>query len=71
MEQTKDLKNKKLVRRLIQLSQPKKDISKTFQNRELQDIIDDLRGVGVTTEEVDELGLDEVIQELEDWIDGK
>jgi|TARA_B110001452_G_C15204531_1_gene417869 hypothetical protein len=71
MEQTKDLKNKKLVRRLIQLSQPKKDISKTFQNKELQDIIDDLRGVEVTTEEVDELGLDEVIQELEDWIDGK
>ena len=31
MEKTKDLKNKKLVRRLIQLSQPKKDISKTFK----------------------------------------
>ncbi len=60
MEKTKDLKNKKLVRRLIQLSQPKKDISKTFKvdNDKLK----------YTTEEVDDLGLDEVIEELEQWL---
>ena len=48
MEKTKDLKNKKLVRRLIQLSQPKKDISKTFK------VDDDKDKVKYTTEEVDE-----------------
>ena len=63
MEKTKDLKNKKLVRRLIQLSQPKKDISKTFK-------VDDDK-VKYTTEEVDELGLDEVIEELEQWLEEK
>ena len=62
MEKTKDFKNKKLVKRLIQLSQPKKDISKTF------DVEDEVK---YTTVEVDDLGLEEVIQELEDWIDGK
>ena len=34
MEQTKDLKNKQLVKRLIKLSQPKKDISKIFKGDE-------------------------------------
>ena len=63
MEKTKDLKNKKLVRRLIQLSQPKKDISKTFK-------VDDDK-VKYTTEEVDEFGLDEVIEELEQWLEEK
>lgn len=63
MEKTKDLKNKKLVRRLIQLSQPKKDISKTFK-------VDDDK-LKYTTEEVDELGLDEVIEELEQWLEEK
>ena len=63
MEKTKDLKNKKLVRRLIQLSQPKKDISKTFK-------VDDDK-IKYTTEEVDELGLDEVIEELEQWLEEK
>ena len=63
MEKTKDLKNKKLVRRLIQLSQPKKDISKTFK-------VDDDK-IKYTTEEVDELGLDEVIEELEEWLEEK
>ena len=65
MEKTKDLKNKKLVRRLIQLSQPKKDISKTFK------VDDEKDKVKYTTEEVDELGLDEVIEELEQWIEEK
>ena len=63
MEKTKDLKNKKLVRRLIQLSQPKKDISKTFK-------VDDDK-MKYTTEEVDDLGLDEVIEELEQWLEEK
>ena len=65
MEKTKDLKNKKLVRRLIQLSQPKKDISKTFK------VDDDEDKVKYTTEEVDDLGLDEVIEELEQWLEEK
>ena len=65
MEKTKDLKNKKLVRRLIQLSQPKKDISKTFK------VDVDKDKVKYTTEEVDELGLDEVIEELEQWLEEK
>ena len=65
MEKTKDLKNKKLVRRLIQLSQPKKDISKTFK------VDDDKDKVKYTTEEVDDLGLDEVIEELEQWLEEK
>lgn len=65
MEKTKDLKNKKLVRRLIQLSQPKKDISKTFKVEVDED------KVKYTTQEVDELGLDEVIQELEEWLEVK
>ena len=64
MEKTKDLKNKKLVRRLIQLSQPKKDISKSFK-------VDDDDKVKYTTEEVDNLGLDEVIEELEQWLEEK
>ena len=62
MEKTKDLKNKQLVRRLIKLSQPKKDISKTF---EVED------EVKYTTQEVGDLGLDEVIQELEEWLEEK
>ena len=65
MEKTKDLKNKKLVRRLIQLSLPKKDISKTFK------VDDDEDKVKYTTEEVDNLGLDEVIEELEQWLEEK
>ena len=65
MEKTKDLKNKKLVRRLIQLSQPKKDISKTFK------VNDDEDKMKYTTEEVDDLGLDEVIEELEQWLEEK
>jgi cell division septum initiation protein DivIVA len=65
MEKTKDLKNKKLVRRLIQLSQPKKDISKTFK------VDDDEDKMKYTTEEVDDLGLDEVIEELEQWLEEK
>jgi cell division septum initiation protein DivIVA len=64
MEKTKDLKNKKLVRRLIQLSQPKKDISKTFK-------VEDEKKYHLDTEEVDELGLDEVIDELEQWLEEK
>ena len=64
MEKTKDLKNKKLVRRLIQLSQPKKDISKTFE-------VEDEKKYHLDTEEVDELGLDEVIEELEQWLEEK
>ena len=65
MEKTKDLKNKKLVRRLIQLSQPKKDISKTFK------VDDDEDKMKYTTEEVDDLGLDEVIEELEQLLEEK
>jgi len=65
MEKTKDLKNKKLVRRLIQLSLPKKDISKTFK------VDDDEDKMKYTTEEVDDLGLDEVIEELEQWLEEK
>ena len=63
MEKTKDLKNKKLVKRLIQLSQPKKDISKTF---DVED--EEKKSYSSSTEEVDDLGLDEVIEELEQWL---
>lgn len=65
MEQTKDLKNKQLVKRLIKLSQPKKDISKIFKGDE------DKKKYYLDTEEVDEWGLDEVIQELEEWLEEK
>lgn len=54
-----------MVRRLIQLSQPKKDISKTFK------VDDDEDKMKYTTEEVDDLGLDEVIEELEQWLEEK
>ena len=47
MEFTKDLKNKQLVKRLIKLSQPKKDISKIFKGDE------DKKKYYLDTEEVD------------------